>query len=227
MKRCCIILITVIFLWSSPTQSGEETKAEMPDQFNDIYIGMPLEDFMKARPDAEIDIFSDEKPAMKKPNLIRWEHSIDHPVFTNVMYFFSDNSLKTVTFLTSIKRGEALIMRWEVFLREAITKWGRPDSISIIEDYESRHAPLLFWKRDSLMISAMFVAEKQKQGQIPLPSIIGVTIKAADKTPFEESYRIVEVDEAEREKIISPVEATIERLIKDFPPTTRVSSEQD
>lgn len=220
-------ILTVLLLGTFPALAEEDLKTNMPEPFNDIYIGMALKDFVQIRPAArDSDPFSKaEKIDVENPEQLLMERFDNPSSFTWAMYFFKDGRLQIIGAATPGK-GQMLADKWEAFLRGALGKWGQPDQLDIRKIRNDQHAPVLLWKRGSLLIQASLISNTEDEKTHPGSGLEMRIMNAETVLPDDIFASAAGIDEAERKKIISPIKAMIERLIKEAPPATQVSKEQ-
>lgn len=171
MKIIRILILNLATFSLIASVSAGQGPIPMPGGFADIYLGMPLQDFLATRPNCRpFSLF--EAPASvdtNKPSQMLIEQVSNHPLFDKALYDFQNTRLNSVVLLGEL-RMPASDRKTERFIDQLVTAWGEPTEMEVVSLDEGKgqsKAPALFWKKEGVLIAAAFTPDefRQKNGR--------------------------------------------------------------
>ncbi len=155
-----LIIITITSFWGIPQAFSQE---DMPKGFNNIHLGITLNEFLSIRINAQpFSLFPEHTQTSTRSSEMYIEHIKGHPFFDNTLYRFQSNILNTVIFIGRISIKES--HKRKKFLNELLSEWGNPDQYAVVELDEgkgSSRSPAVIWQKKDFLIAASFTSDKR------------------------------------------------------------------
>ncbi len=220
MRNLALLLSLCTLVTVCP--AAEPEPSHIPGRgFEDIHLGMSLDDFVSARKAAKHSPSydaRDEDPAT--PNQLRMEKLEGHPFFEGALYLFEGGKLVGVGLMSEKIPTDILKGKSEALLFDLLSIYGKPSSLAIVNFVPSRDGkgyvkrPVLYWAGPEVLIGASSPTwggrnDSPEKGRLQL-KIFSPSVPAL-QVPFPD---LADVTEREEESIVRSVELMVERLME-------------
>lgn len=207
-----IILATFCFAFSS---FGEAKKTQMPDGFADIYLGMPIEDFLAVRKNIQrFGFFTDPKNIdVNNPEQMLLEKPVKHSIFDHALYVFRAGRLDAIALVGELK-GSTIKGATERFITTSLSKWGEPSEMRVVELDEGKgkptKAPALIWKQDGVLIATAYTPEKDQERTNRRSIQLKIQrVEHQEAEPLKKLFVLPALSEKETSDILTPLQLIV------------------
>jgi len=208
-KTFVCLMFLMLSACNIPGWEPNSEAIRMPEGFESIQIGMPLEQLLETRPNVKPFGIQPDDPAQKvdlaKEDQIVLEALKDHPLFSNVMYVFQDGRLHSILFLAE-KDIRKIREERASLISSSINRWGSAFEKRVVKIKSGNIeylAPLLLWDKGEIKIAVTSTPELMHSP--PSQGIFQVNIFSQENLDISQYFREEKVSNEIRDELFKTI----------------------